>query len=384
LRDGGRFQLDGNVGYAIDAPLPGAGIRTSYTHSSGEGSNPEFVVSARQIYLSPRIGSGEVAPALQTLSTAFLDRVEVADHLIVDYGFDYDSVAYIQRVNTISPFLRATYDGGRWGRVRVGFTAGTHPSELLARDQEKSGNMEQDFIALAALPQVSRSNDRLTMQRNQSVEISWEKIAGSRTYSAGAFDETVSNASFMLSAPADFVPAADVLPDITSRSSIFNVGSYHRTGVTAAMKQTLGDRAEFSIAAGRTGALMAQDGAPSYIDSQDLRAGLHQAQRYWVTLRVAAIMPRTGTRVGANYGWTDFRVLMPAHLFITQASNQDIGVNVYIRQPLPRGGMPWRMEATAELRNLLAQGYLPVGSGEQRSVLTNAPRALRGGLNFIF
>jgi hypothetical protein len=101
-------------------------------------------------------------------------------------------------------------------------------------------------------------------------------------------------------------------------------------------------------------------------------------------MRIAATVPRAGTRVTANYGWTDFSVLMPAHLFLTQASNQDIGVNVYIRQPLPVSGMPWRMEATAELRNLLAQGYLPLGGAGTNSVLTNAPRAVRGGLNFIF
>ena len=64
--------------------------------------------------------------------------------------------------------------------------------------------------------------------------------------------------------------------------------------------------------------------------------------------------------------------------------NQDIGVNLYVRQPLPISGMPWRMEASAELRNLLAQGYLPLGGAGTHSVLTNSPRSLRGGLNFIF
>ena len=384
LAGGGRIQLDGNVGYATDSPLPGAGIRTSYTHSSGEGSNPEFVVTARQIYLAPRTGSGEMAPALRTLSTAFLDRIEISDRFTLDYGFAYEAVAYIHRVSNVSPFLRTTYDGGRWGRVRAGFSAGAHPSELLVRDQEKNGNLEQDFVALASLPQVSRSNENLTTQHTQSAEISWERIAGSRTYSAGVFEEAVSNASFMLSAPAAFAPAANLLPDLNSKSSIFNVGSYQRAGVTAAVKQALGDHAEFTVALGRTGALLAQDGAAANAGSPDLRAGLRQGQRNWVTWRVAGTLPRTGTRISANYGWTDFHVLMPAHFFITQASSQDIGVNVYVRQPLPSGGMPWRMEAIAELRNLLAQGYLPLGDSAQHSVLTNAPRALRGGLNFIF
>lgn len=384
LAGGGRIQFDGNVGYATDSPVPGAGIRTSYTRSSAEGSNPEFVMTARQINLAPGAGTSDMAPTLRTLSTTFLDRIAIADHFTLDYGFSYETVAYVRRVSIGSPFLRTTYDGGRWGRVRVGFSSGSHPSELLARDQEQNGNMEQDFVALASLPQASQSDGNLTMQRTQSAEISWERIAGSRTFSAGAYIESVSNAAFMLSAPADFVPAADLLPDLNSSSSIFNVGSYQRTGVTAAVKQALGDHAEFTVAVGRTGALLAPDSADSSAAPLDLRAGLRQGQRNWVTLRVGGTLPHTGTSISANYGWTDFQVLMPAHYFITQDSYQDIGVNLYVRQPLPSGGLPWRMEAIAELRNLLAQGYLPIGTGAQRSVLTNAPRAVRGGLNFIF
>ena len=384
LAGAGRVQLSGNVGYAVDSSMPGAGIRTSYTRSSTEGSNPEFVVTARQIYLAPRAGTGDSAPALRTLSADFLDRVAVAENLMVDYGFDYQTIAYIRRLNNVSPFLRATYDAGTRGRVRAGFSAGATPTELLARDDEKNGSLDQDFVALAALPQVSRSDSQPVLQRTQSLEIAWERIAGSRTYSLGAYQETVSNAAFMLSAPVNFLPVADLMPDLSSRSSIFNIGSYQRTGFTAAVKQSLGERAEAVLAAGRTGVLLANAGDASYADSQELRAGIHQGQRYWVTLRMSGTVPRAGTRISTSYGWTDFGVLMPAHLFITQASYQDMGVNVYIRQPLPIGGMPWRLEATADFRNLLAQGYLPVGGTGTRSVLTNSPRAVRGGLNFIF
>jgi len=61
------------------------------------------------------------------------------------------------------------------------------------------------------------------------------------------------------------------------------------------------------------------------------------------------------------------------------------GWNVRVRQPLPffpsRSG---RLEATAELRNLLAQGYLPLEADGQKALLTNSPKAVRGGLAFIF
>ena len=81
-------------------------------------------------------------------------------------------------------------------------------------------------------------------------------------------------------------PAGDLLPDIGSTSSIFNVGSYHRTGYNAAVKQTLGNHAEVSVAAGRTGVLTPQTGEGSFADSGSFRrAGIRESQRVWVTMK---------------------------------------------------------------------------------------------------
>jgi len=388
LASAARVQLSGNVGYAGSSVLPGAGVRTSYSRATGDGSNPEIAVTMRQVYLEPRgsaiaMGS-DSAPVLRTMSLALLDRVDVSDNLHVDYGFDSESISYFDRINYVSPFIRATFDAGSQGRVRVAFTSCGSPTELLARDDHKSGELEQDLTALAGMPTLSVSDSHLTVERTQNLEIGYERVAGSRTYSLGGYDESVSNASFMLSGATAFIPTADLLPDLGSRSSIFNIGSFHRTGYNAGVKQTLGDHAETSVMAGRAGVLTAPRTEGSYTDSQTLRAGIGQAQRAWVTIRVAGTVPRAGTRIAANYGWTDFRVLMPVHLFVTEAGNQDIGVNLHISQPLPLMRMPWRIEATADLRNLLAQGYLPLGGSGARSVLTNSPRLVRGGLNFIF
>ena len=47
--------------------------------------------------------------------------------------------------------------------------------------------------------------------------------------------------------------------------------------------------------------------------------------------------------------------------------------------------LPWRMEATADMRNMLAQGYLTLGMANgQQLVLIENPRSVRGGLSFIF
>jgi hypothetical protein len=390
LAGSGRVQFSGNVGYRANASLPAAGFRTSYSRPSADGSSPEVVVTMRQLSVAPRGGSGiavgtDSAPALRTMSVAFLDGLQIADNLRLDYGFDSQSISYLDRLNYVSPFLRVSYDAGPQGRVRLAYSSGAHPTELLARDADSSGNLDQDLGTLALIPRVSLSDGHVAVEHTQNFEIGYDRVDGSRTYSLGAYQENVSNAAFMLSSAPDFLPAGDLLPDLGSNSTIFNLGSYHRTGYTAAVKQSLGEHVQVSVAGGRTGVLLAGAADQSFTDSRDLRAGVRQGQRPWVTVRVSGTVPHSGTRISGDYGWTDFNALIPAHFSLTQTPTQDIGWNMYVRQPLPSVlNVRWRVEATAELRNMLAQGYLPLGGPACHTVLTNSPRAVRGGLNFIF
>jgi hypothetical protein len=392
LANAGRVQFSGNMGYRANAGLPAAGFRTSYSRGAADGASPEVVLTMRQLSVAPRGGTGmaigtDSAPALRTMSVAFLDRLDVSDNLRLDYGFESQSISYLDRLNYVSPFMRATYDAGAQGRLRMAYSSGAHPTDLLARDAESSGNLDQDVATLALIPRVSLSDSHVAVERTQNFELGYERADGSRTYSLGAYQEYVSNAAFILAGATDFLPAADLLPDLGSNSNIFNLGTYQRTGYTAAVKQSLGEHVQVSVAAGRTGVLLANGAHQAFADSRELRAGVSQGQRPWVTMRVSATLRSTGTHLTGDYGWTDFSALMPAHFSLTQTPNQDIGWNVYVRQPLPTfPSIRWRVEATAELRNMLAQGYLPLGSATCtcRTVLTNSPRAVRGGLNFIF
>src|SRR5260370_33035266 len=117
------------------------------------------------------------------------------------------------------------------------------------------------------------------------------------------------------------------------------------------------------------------------------RPRLPPARKPAATAQINATSPWTGTHMIASYQWTDSnRWAMPGHLYSTQAIRQLPGLNLYIRQPIPRlAGLPWRMEATADLRNLLAQGYLPLAmAGGPPVLLAQDPRSFRGGLSFIF
>jgi hypothetical protein len=187
-----------------------------------------------------------------------------------------------------------------------------------------------------------------------------------------------------MSGESGFVDAGDLLPDLASRGIVFNLGDYRRTGYSASVTQALGDRVQVSLAGGRTDALLLENSNDGLSSSGDeLRSTVRNTPRPWVTAQAEAALPVTGTHLATSYGWTDPGVLMPLHVALTGKSDQKIGWNVYGRQPLPSlGGM--RMEMTVDLRNLLAQGYVGVQSNGHHAVLTNTPRAVRGGVSFIF
>ena len=73
-------------------------------------------------------------------------------------------------------------------------------------------------------------------------------------------------------------------------------------------------------------------------------------------------------------------------LELIQTLRPDVGLNIYIRQPVPAfPGLRGRLEATADLRNLLAEGYLPLATADGAPVLLlHTPRSLRGGFAFVF
>ena len=135
---------------------------------------------------------------------------------------------------------------------------------------------------------------------------------------------------------------------------------------------------------GNTGTL-APDAA-SVTSAGEVRRVLRSVRRNWVAMRVTGVVPGAGTRFVASYLHTDNGTALAAHRYLTQSYSPEVGLNVQVRQPLPRLGL-WsgRLEAIVELRNALSQGAagLDTGAG-QRLLLMPSPRTLRGGLAFIF
>jgi Carboxypeptidase regulatory-like domain len=387
-----RVRVSGNVGYASSG-LPSTGFRATYRRSGDAGDGPQMAMTVRQVYLPSLMGagpSGSDTPALRTASLSTFDKLDIADSIHLEYGASVESVSLFGRMNYVNPFARATYDLDDESKLQVAVSSGTQPVQLLTSGTEdpSGAGPHQDFsadlLALGRMTPISRRANRAELERNNVVEAGYKLVKGTRTYRASVFGEEVSNAAFLLSGESGFIDPGDLLPDLASRGIIFNLGDYRRMGYSASVTQALGEHVEVSVAAGHTDALQIQASPETLPASGDaLRSSVRNAPRPWVTAEADGSLPITRTYLATSYGWTDPDVLMPLHVSLTGRNDQLIGWNVYARQPLPAiGGM--RMEVTADLRNLLAQGYVGLQSNGRRAVLTNVPRTVRGGVSFIF
>ncbi len=386
-----QVQFSGNVGYAAMSGAPSAGFSTRFSRNAPGGLTPEVQLTMRQVFLPARAGAGllggqQGAPPLRTMSLSVRDHAELAEGLKLEYGITLESVAFLDRLNYISPHATLTYSAGSAGVVELGYSAGVPPMGSVMGDTQDA-DLQRDLARLALFPRVSLEQGRVRVQRTENFELGYMKVVGSRTFSAGVYRESVAHAALLISAPGGlFAGSGDLLPDLFSNSSIFNIGRFHSLGYTGSVTQALGDTLAISLAYGNGGVLRTDERQMRGADPEELRSMVHASRRNWVTARVSGTAPWSGMRFTTSYLWTDYRSLTPTHRYLTQRINPDTGWNIYVRQPIPGfAGMPGRLEATADLRNLLAQGYLPIRTADGRDLfLIHSPRAVRGGLSFIF
>lgn len=381
------FRVSGNVGYASTSGAPTAGFRTSYIRNGdGLAPTPEVELTVRQAALRQAglgflqgQGAAVETPVLRTMSVRVGDRMELAPGVQLTYGAMLESVVFLDRLNLLSPYARLTWDLGELGVIESGFTSGAPAYELITGES----SLQDGLTGLAIFPRVSLRGGKARVQKSQSLEMGYRKVAGTRTYSAAVYQDALRDAALTASGDSIFAPG-DLLPDLASSSYVFNIGDYRGFGYMASVTQELWNAWSAGFAAGASSMLI-QDVGGAAASAMDVRGGVRPVRRPWASLRVTGVLPQSGTRITTSYLWTPPGSAGLGHAFLTQKWQPQLGLNVTLRQPLPLAAGPGRLEMSAELRNLLAQGYLPVSSPDGRRLwLIQLPRAVRGGISFIF
>jgi hypothetical protein len=384
-----QIQFAGNVGSGAQSGIPSAAFRTTYSRPLGPAS-PAVSVTMRELFLPGRVGAAiwgpdGGAPVVRSVSANIEDRTEISDVLSVQYGMALDSVSFGNHLSYFSPYARLTYSLGHQGEIEFNYTAGNARPDL-AGSAGPENQMQRDIGALGQFPLISLRGGRAEVQRGEDFELGYSRTVGSRQFSVSTYHESISNLALTIASPDGFLPPGDVLPDFFSGTSIFDAGNFSSMGFIAAATQHAGDNFSATVMYGSMGALTVLGGELVSNNPDELRSMIRGGRQQSVTGRVVATSPWTGTHIVASYQWADSRWAAPGHPYSTGSLRPEPGLNVSIRQPIPGFSiLPWRMEATADLRNLLAQGYLPISTADgRRLVLMETPRMFRGGLSFIF
>lgn len=396
------LQLAGNFGPGGQTGPTTMSLCAIYTPSPSGGlaSAPEVTLTMAQFgrfgtqpsggdFETPALASD--VPSLRTMSLSFYDTADLLDNIHVEYGMTGESVEFMQQSSRVSPFARLTADLGSRGEVLIAYSDGGRPNELTAHQEDKnlladadSANLANAVDAMSRLPLMSERDGHLELERAQDYEMGYKKVIASRTYAVSAFYEDVSNGHINVAGDLSDLPAGNLLSDGMSLTSSYNIGHYHRTGYVASVNQRLTDTFHVALAYGRMGGFTTAAGGLN-MTGDSPRGFLEENDHNVANADVEWRIPLTGTQFIASYGWADAGTFIPRHAFTTQSTYIAPGFNISLRQPIPSPFGPGHFEFTADLRNLLAQGYVPIGTGSGNQMLiVQAPRAIRGGLNFVF
>lgn len=383
----GQLQFSGNLGYGALTGAPGTAFRTSYSREIA-GGTPEVSLTIRALMLPGRMAAlagpdGSGLSLLRTMSAGFNDENRISENLTLRYGFSMDAVSFLNTTNYYSPYAQLVATIDPHDELLLGYSSGdAHPS--LDAASGDGAALQRDVDELSSLPRMSLLNGRTQIQRGEEYEAVYVRHSGSRTYRASIYRQDISNAAVTAAGPTAFLAGPDLLPDLFSNTSVLNVGTLQTTGVAVSATQNLGDHASITVIYGDVGALTE---APNNLVSHspdELRAMIREGRRQELTTRGSYTAPHLGTHLVASYQWMgDNRALMAGNLYSMAGMQPLPGLNLYIRQPIP--GFGGHLEATGDLRNLLAQGYLPFNvPGGQRVLLVQNPRCVRGGVSFTF
>ena len=174
----------------------------------------------------------------------------------------------------------------------------------------------------------------------------------------------------------------DVLPDVDSGTFSYQGNDFATRGMRVVLQRKLYSDLTATLDYAYGGVLELSRPDVQLEDAREwIRAERHQA----VAAKFSGTVPKTKTRWNASYRYAGGRALTPVDLFNDSAGRADPYLNLCIRQPIPANFLAGHMEILMDLRNLLAQGYVPVmGQDGHTLYLVQSARSVRGGVAFSF
>ena len=364
----GHLALSGNVGYG--AGLPAAIVRTTYTHHLANGSTPIVGLTVRRFAPSdPNLHNA----ALQSLALSAGDDFSVGDVLELKFGSELQTIQFLGHLNAFRPYASADFHLSP--NTVLEYSYSTSRPTLRAEkgfDSAPADMSEADprVSVLGYAPQIESAHHN---------ELSLSRRVGHNNLQVAFFSDRITNPA--LTGTGDVTASGGyLLPDISSGTFSYLGPALDTNGLRVVLQHKFSSDLAATLDYAYGGALdLSQPDTPLLSAQQWITT----QRRHAVAAKFSGTLARTHTRWIASYRWVNGTAITPVDMFNASAGQSDPFLNVFIRQPIPcLGG---HVEALIDLRNLLAQGYVPVlGQDHQTVYLVDSARSIRGGVAFNF
>jgi hypothetical protein len=359
----GTFSFDGNVGNATGAPTV---LRASFAHEFSNGSRPQVAITVRRF--AP---ANSLTPhaALQALAMSLSDRIALADFAEIRYGGEYQTVEYQGRVAAFRPYGTLDLHLSPRTVLEYGYST-SQPNTRLSKGFDSA---PADLTESG--PRLSLVGFAPRLERGRHQEVSLSRRFGNTNLQLAAYSDHVSNTTILGVGGNDADDfSGSILNDPYSQTFTYNGGSLNTNGIRAVAQRKFDDWLTATLDYAYGGVLDDASGITQQFQTQ---------RRHAVAGKLEGKLPCSRTRWIASYRWTNHKSLTPVDAYNSSAGQADPYLNLFVRQPLPF--LPGQMEALVDVRNLLAQGYLPMlGRDGQTLYLVQSARSIRGGVAFIF
>jgi hypothetical protein len=366
-----RVGVSGNVGYGDS--LPSAVLRALYSHRLPDGSGPSMAVTMRRF--APSDPNLHYA-ALQALAVNAGDDFSLGDTVELRVGSEMQNVQFLGHMTAFRPY--GSVDLHTSPNTVVEYDYAT--SLPNTRDEKGFDSSPADLSE--ADPRVSMTNFTTHLERAHHQELSVSRRMGQNNLQVALFSDRVSNTALVgtgeVSSSGGFL-----LPDIYSGTFTYGGNDLDTRGLRVVLEHKFCSDLNATLDYAYGGVL---DLTQPDIQIQNAQQWISTQRRHALAAKLSGTLPHAHTKWIASYRWVNGSALTPVDMFNASPGQSDPYLNVFIRQPIPTlGFLPTHMEMLVDLRNLLAQGYVPVmGQDGQTVFLVQSARAVRGGVSITF
>lgn len=364
--------------------LQTSSVATAIRKNLSKGDPQELALAVHQLSFAEGIPlpGGDIRQSLshaQAMVVSYSHTRRITDALSLTTGFRMD-------------YLNAATDAMA-ARPQVELDYQLNPSNVLALRYGGLGTNGGDntllnrISMLNTFPRVTLRDFRPEIQELKHAEASLNHKLGRTSHlEVAAYRDSLDNAAIMgfgTRAALGWLPG-DVLPNPVLNGVTLNAGNYRSAGLRAAYWLDLGSSLKTAVIYANGDSLAVN--SSSARAQGNLRDVIHPAHSESVGGKVSARIPKWKTQVTTSYQWMQRGRVTGLDPYGQANLQIEPFLGVQIRQPLPTVAfLPAHIEALADFRNLLAQGYQSLSaSGGDRLLLTPIYRSFRGGFSVQF